>query len=121
MNLDNNNDLTLSAAAAGGTVTSVGLTSTNSTIGISGSPITSSGDIDIDLPSQTAYTAGTFSNASVTVDDYGIITNITAGTDSPYTLTASAAGTTTTVTNPSGGAGYTATRNCWNTDYIRRR
>jgi hypothetical protein len=108
LNLDNNNDLTLSAAAAGGTVTSVGLTSTNSTIGISGSPITSSGDIDIDLPTQTAYTAGTFSNASVTVDDYGIITNITAGTDSPYTLKANAAGTTTTVTNPAGGAGYTA-------------
>lgn len=109
LNLDNNNDLTLSAAAAGGTVTSVGLTSTNSTIGISGSPITSSGDIDIDLPAQTAYTSGTFNNASVTVDDYGIITNITAGTDSPYTLTASAAGGTLTTSNPQGGAGYTAT------------
>lgn len=109
LNLDNNNDLTLSAAAAGGTVTSVGLTSTNNTIGINGSPITSSGDIDIDLPAQTAYTSGTFNNASVTVDDYGIITNITAGTDSPYTLTASAAGGTLTTSNPQGGAGYTAT------------
>tara|TARA_R100001463_G_scaffold109122_1_gene163782 strand:+ start:56831 stop:63742 length:6912 start_codon:yes stop_codon:yes gene_type:complete len=109
LNLDNNNDLTISSNASGGTVTSVGLTSTNSTIGISGSPITSSGDIDIDLPTQTAYSSGTFSNASVTVDDYGIITNITAGTDSPYTLTANAAGTTSTVTNPAGGAGYTAT------------
>ncbi len=109
LNLDNNNDLTISSNASGGTVTSVGLTSTNSTIGISGSPITSSGDIDIDLPTQTAYSAGTFNNASVTVDDYGIITGITAGTDSPYTLTANAAGTTSTVTNPVGGAGYTAT------------
>jgi len=108
LNLDNNNDLTIASSAGGGTVTSIALSSSNSTIGITGSPITSSGTINVDLPAQTAYTAGTYNNSSVTVDDYGIITNISSGTDNPYTLEANAAGATTTVTNPSGGAGYTA-------------
>ena len=105
---NNNNDLTISSNASGGTVTSVGVTSTNSTIAISGSPITSSGDIDIDLPTQTLVVAGTYANSNVTVDAYGIITDIAAGTDSPYTLIANAAGGTLTTSNPQGGAGYTA-------------
>lgn len=51
----------------GGTVTSVGLSS--STLNVSGSPITSSGTLIVNLPVVTSYNS--YTNANITVDQYG--------------------------------------------------
>jgi hypothetical protein len=61
--------------AATGSVTSVGLTSTGSTITITGaSPITSSGTFNVDLPIIGTLTPGTYTAANITVDPHGRIT-----------------------------------------------
>lgn len=71
------------AAAAGGTpgtVTAVGVTTTPANLTVSGSPITTSGDIALDLAT-TAVAAGTYGSATLvpvfTVDAYGRITGVT--------------------------------------------
>lgn len=86
-----NGDVTISAAGGGGgggTVTSVGINSSTLTVNstVSGN-IVSSGNLIVDLPS-TAVVAGTYSYPTITVDQYGRITNA---------VVASSVGTVTSV------------------------
>lgn len=86
-----NGDVTISAAGGGGgsgTVTSVGINSSTLTVNstVSGN-IVSSGNLIVDLPS-TAVVPGTYSYPTITVDQYGRITNA---------VVASSVGTVTSV------------------------
>ena len=72
----------------GGTVTSVGLTSVSSSrIAVTNSPITSSGNMTVDLAT-SGVSAGTYTYPTLTVDAYGRITSASS---------AAAAGTVTSV------------------------
>lgn len=65
------------SVAGTGTVTSVGLTG-GTGIGVSGSPITTSGNITVTL-NNTAVTPGTYSTANIVVDAQGRVTSVSNG------------------------------------------
>ena len=82
-----NGNIVISASgggAGGAGVTSIGLVST--TMSLSNTPIVSSGNIGIDLPVQLNVAAGQYTAPTVTVDQYGRITEI-ANTTSSGTVT----------------------------------
>ena len=76
-----------------GTVTEIGVSSNYLTIG--NTPITSNGTISVNVPVQSNLTPGAYTNANITVDDYGFVTNVANGSSG-------SGGTVTSVTGNDG-------------------
>ena len=93
----NSNTNALSVSVAGGagigTVTSVGLASTDFTV--SGSPVTTAGTITANLVAQAGVVAASYTYASLTVNSKGVITAVSNGVQ-PVTSVTSTADTTAT-------------------------
>jgi hypothetical protein len=106
--LDNAGDLTINGASGSGSVTSVGLTSTGGSIGISNTPITTSGNIDVDLATQSLLTPGSYTSADISVNAYGIITAASSGSaGATYDLGAGAGVSSGLPGTLTGGSNYT--------------
>lgn len=103
MTVDASNDLTLSSSAGGGSVSSVALTSTNLTV--TGSPITTSGTLTVDIP-PSGVVAGSYTSANVTVSDRGIVTAISNGS-TDYQLGAGPGLTNSIISQGNAGTNYT--------------
>ncbi len=106
-----NGNVTISATSTGGTVTSVGITSTQ--LSISGSPIVGTGIITVDLPASATFT-GTVSTANVSANGRMILSgseDLAASGAANLLLTTSYFTTTTaeTATLAAGTAGQIKT------------
>jgi len=77
-----NGNITISSTggggSGGGTVTYVGVTSASNRITVSGSPIVSSGNIQLDLGT-SGVTPGSYTYPTMSVDLYGRVTSISSG------------------------------------------
>lgn len=96
------NNITITNTDPGSSVstglTSVGITSPNSTIAIANSPLIANGTLNIDLPTMTGV-AGVYARpTNLTVDAYGRITAVTAGAAINYNKFNTFAGTTGSAT-----------------------